>query len=142
MLSLFLFFLCSLWLGAQKPTISAILSVVTYWLLALPAICLLIFVLKIGLQGIWIGVALPQVLLGVALLVVVARIDWVQLANETVQRIAQQERKDNESALDGDVESAISLEVPNGDTEMQRLVLADDDVVADDDPSGDIRQVP
>ncbi|KAL8172025.1 hypothetical protein V2J09_023829 [Rumex salicifolius] len=63
-------------IGSGSQAKVAVFTVVSYYVIGIPIGCLLAFVAKLGVKGIWIGMLVGMVAQVIALMVLTWRIDW------------------------------------------------------------------
>lgn len=74
--------------GAGRQDIGALLNLLGYWAIGLPAGAYLAFSLKMGVFGLWLGLTATAILLAVTMLALMGRFDWEAEAKKASQMAA------------------------------------------------------
>ncbi|XP_016051998.1 PREDICTED: multidrug and toxin extrusion protein 2 [Miniopterus natalensis] len=68
--------------GTGRQAFGAVVNAVTYYVVGLPLGIVLVFVVRIGIMGLWLGMLACAVLAAVAFVAYTARMNWKQAAEE------------------------------------------------------------
>ncbi|XP_071981368.1 multidrug and toxin extrusion protein 1-like [Engystomops pustulosus] len=79
--------------GTGKQKIGAIFHAVGYYVIGLPVGISLMFVVKIGLIGFWLGILLCALLQVITFLIFIFRIDWEKASQQAQARVKQRVRR-------------------------------------------------
>lgn len=68
---------CGILRGSARPTITAVIMFISFYLVGTPVAVISAFWLKIGFQGLWYGLLAAQICCACCILSITLRIDWV-----------------------------------------------------------------
>lgn len=68
---------CGVLRGSARPTITAVIMFVSFYLVGTPVAVISAFWLKVGFQGLWYGLLAAQICCACCILFITLRIDWV-----------------------------------------------------------------
>ncbi|XP_062887540.1 multidrug and toxin extrusion protein 2-like, partial [Mobula hypostoma] len=85
-------------IGMQK--IGAIANLVVYYVIGIPVGISLMFAVKLGILGLWVGLAVSTFLLSVFALTVIFRMDWTAAAEEAQERTGLRARLGPDTAAE------------------------------------------
>ncbi|XP_054857624.1 multidrug and toxin extrusion protein 1-like [Eublepharis macularius] len=85
--------------GSGKQKLGAIFNAIGYYLVGLPVVVVLLFVAKIGLIGLWLGMLVCALIPSICCIVYIARMNWKQAAEEAQHRAGlTQKQPENSNA--------------------------------------------
>lgn len=68
---------CGILRGCARPTVTAVIMFVSFYLVGTPVAVMSAFWLKVGFQGLWYGLLAAQICCAVSILFITLRINWV-----------------------------------------------------------------
>lgn len=69
---------CGILRGSARPTITAIIMFISFYMVGTPVAVISAFWLKIGFQGLWYGLLAAQICCACAILFITLRINWIE----------------------------------------------------------------
>ena len=67
---------CGILRGSARPTVTAVIMFVSFYIVGTPVAVVSAFWLKIGFQGLWYGLLAAQICCACSILLITSRIDW------------------------------------------------------------------
>uniref|UniRef100_A0A8C4Y4D5 Uncharacterized protein n=1 Tax=Gopherus evgoodei TaxID=1825980 RepID=A0A8C4Y4D5_9SAUR len=133
--------------GTGKQKIGAIANAIGYYVIGFPIGISLMFAAKLGVLGLWIGMAVCIFFQALSFLIFVLRMDWKKAAEEvrlTLSLVASKDRGSNLAlyfTVETDVQNVVVLPDPVSRSESQpdrQLILQEDSAPASTSPGENV----
>uniref|UniRef100_A0A8C5HND7 Multidrug and toxin extrusion protein n=1 Tax=Gouania willdenowi TaxID=441366 RepID=A0A8C5HND7_GOUWI len=85
--------------GVGKPLTGALCSLVGYYFLGIPIGITLMFVVGLGIVGLWVGLCICVYVQALFLIIFICRLDWNKAAQEALMRAGIQDKEENMSKI-------------------------------------------
>ena len=79
--------------GCGLQAYGTVLTIFSFWGVMLPSCYVLVFIVKVGLIGIWIGTSLGLLTASILFVILGLRIDWVELAQTVADSVMKETQK-------------------------------------------------